>query len=118
LNRRYSLPSELGRLIASTRKARGLGLRALARKVGRSPSFLVMIEKADPAPGVAEETLRRIAAALDLDADRLVTLAGKTPDDVVPADEVEVAIYRLVKRLPADRRLRLLRQLERTVGQA
>jgi hypothetical protein len=90
-----------------------LGLRALAREVDRSPSFLVMIEKNNPPPAVAEETLRRIAAALDLNPDHLLTLAGRTPDDVVPADEVEVAIYRLVKKLPADRKVRLLRQLER-----
>jgi len=106
------MPSKLGQLISTTRKAQGLGLRALAREIDRSPSFLVMIEKNDPLPGVAEETLRRIAGVLELDRDRLITLAGKTPEDVIPGDELEVAIYRLVKKLPADRKRRLLRQLE------
>jgi len=105
------LPSELGHLISTTRKAQGLGLRALAREIGKSPSFLVMIEKNDPRPGVAEETLRRIADVLDLDPDRLVTLAGKTPHDVVPDDELEVALYRLVKQLSPERKRRLLHQL-------
>jgi len=106
------MPSKLDQLITTTRKAQGLGLRALAREIGRSPSFLVMIEKNDPPPGVGEETLRRIAGVLGLDPDRLITLAGKTPEDVVPADELEVAIYRLVKKLSPNRKQRLLRQLE------
>lgn len=112
------MPSELGQLIASTRNAHGLGLRAMARKIGRSPSFLVMIEKNEPPPGVAEETLRRIADVLELDPDHLITLAGKTPDDVVPVDELEVAIYRLVKKLPPKEKRLLLRQLQDECGQA
>ncbi len=107
------LPSKLGRLISGAREAHGLGLRALARKIEKSPTFVVMIEKNDPPPPVAEETLRRIAGALELDPDQLITLAGKTPGDVVPSDSVEVAIYRQVKALSAERKRRLLRQLER-----
>lgn len=71
-----------------------------------------MIEKNDPPPGVAEETLRRIARALDISPDHLVTLAGKTPDDVVPEDELEVSIYRLVKQLSPEAKRSLLAQLE------
>ena len=71
-----------------------------------------MLEKNDPAPGVSEETLRGIADALELNADHLLTLAGKTPDDVVPVDAVEVSIFRLVKSLPHRRKLELLRELE------
>lgn len=115
LNRRRSLPSELGEFIASARKERGVGLRALAREIRRSPSFLVMIEKNDPPPGVAEETLRRIARALDLNPDHLITLAGKIPDDVVPNDELEVAIYRLVKQLSPEAKRSLRSQLEKQV---
>lgn len=109
------MPSELGQFIESSRKERGVGLRALARKIGRSPSFLVMIEKNEPPPGVAEETLRRIARALDINPDHLITLAGKTPDDVVPEDELEVSIYRLVKQLSPKAKRSLLSQLERQV---
>jgi len=106
------MASQLGRLISKTRKEKGLGLRALARQIDKSPSFVVMIENDDPAPGVAEETLRRLAEALDLHPDHVITLAGKTPDDVVPSDELEVAIYRLVKRLPKRRKQELLRDLQ------
>ena len=110
------MPSELGQFIASARKERGIGLRALAREIERSPSFLVMIEKNDPPPGVAEETLRRIAGALDVSPDHLITLAGKTPDDVVPDDELEVAIYRLVKQLSPEAKRSLLARLEEQVS--
>jgi len=110
------LASELGQLIAATREERGLSLRALAREVEKSASFLVMIEKNDPPPGVAEETLCRIAEALELDPDHVITLAGKTPEDVVPCDELEVAIYRLVKGLSHERKRQLLRQLEESAA--
>lgn len=105
------MPSEVGQVIADARKRRGIGLRALARKVGRSPSFLAMIEKSDPPPGMGEETLQRIAIELDLDPDVVLTLAGKTPEDVVPADATEVAIYRLVKALSPEQKQSLLLQL-------
>jgi len=109
------LPTPLGRFIARKRKEQDVGLRALAREIDRSPSFLVMIEQNDPLPGVGEETLRRIASALGANPDHLLTLAGKTPEDVVPGDELEVAIYRLVKRLPVEEKRALLARLEREV---
>ena len=71
-----------------------------------------MIEKNDPRPGIAEETLSSIADVLELNRDRLITLAGKTPHDVVPADELEVAIYRLVKMLDSGEKRTLLRRLQ------
>lgn len=90
-----------------------MGLREMARRIGKSPTLLVMLEKNDEAPGVSEETLRGIAEVLELSPDHLLTLAGKTPDDVVPEDAVEVSIFRLVKRLPPKKKLRLLKDLER-----
>lgn len=107
------LPSKLGEAMRGAREARGIGLRELARRIDKSPTLLVMLEKNDPAPGVSEETLRGIARELSLNADHLLTLAGKTPDDVVPSDEIEVAIFRLVKQLPSARQGELLAQLRR-----
>jgi transcriptional regulator with XRE-family HTH domain len=99
--------------VRSAREARGIGLRDLARRIGKSPTLLVMLEKNDPAPSVSEETLRGISDVLELNADHLLTLAGKTPDDVVPEDAVEVSIFRLVKSLPPKKKLGLLQELER-----
>jgi hypothetical protein len=73
-----------------------IGLRELARRVGKSPSFIVAIELDDGPPKVAEATLRDIAAELKLNGDELVTIAGKTPEDVAPRSALEVALYRLV----------------------
>jgi len=84
----------------------------MARRIRKSPTLLVMLEKNDEAPGVSEETLRGIAEVLELSADHLLTLAGKTPDDVVPENAVEVSIFRLVKSLPPKRKLKLLNELE------
>jgi transcriptional regulator with XRE-family HTH domain len=107
------MPSPLGELIAAERKRHGVSLRGLARRVGKSPSFLVMIEKEDPVPAVAEETLVRLATVLGLSPDHLITLAGKTPSDVTPDDELEVELFREVKRLSRRRKLRLLSDLQK-----
>jgi len=90
-----------------------MSLRGLAREVGKSPTFLVMLEKEDPAPSVAEETLMRVAEVLNLPADRLITLAGKTPSDVAPANELEVALFRAIKGLSEKEKAQLLAKLER-----
>ena len=106
------LPSALGEQIRDTRRVRGLSVRGLAHRIRKSPGFVSMIEKQDPPPGIAEETLRSIADVLALDPDRLITLAGKTPRDVAPADEVDVAIYRLAKSLGTEEKQALLRELQ------
>lgn len=102
------MPSTLGELIALERKRHGVSLRGLARRIGKSPSFLVMLEKEDPAPAVAEDTLIRLATVLDVSPDHLITLAGKTPSDVTPDDELEVQLFREIKRLSKRRKIRLL----------
>lgn len=105
------MASELGRLIRGERIKKGLSLRGLAREVGKSPSFIVALEKNSSPPSAAEQTLRTVARVLDLNPDRLITLAGKTPADVAPDDELEVALYRRIKRLTAERKRRLLEEL-------
>lgn len=106
------MPSALGQLVTHARTAREMSLRELARRIGKSPSFVRMIEQHDPAPGVAEKTLRSIGDVLEISPDRLVTLVGKTPHDVVPATELEVAIYRRVKVLSSKEQETLLRDLK------
>lgn len=98
------MPSELGQIIRKARKQQDIGVRELARRIDRSGSFIVRLEKDDPPPAVAEETLLAIAEELDLDADGLITLAGKTPSDVRPKDAYEVALYRRLKGLSPEQR--------------
>ncbi len=107
------MASELGKIIRTARKEREVGVRELARRIERSGSFIVRLEKDDPPPSVAEETLKAIAVELALDADELITLAGKTPSDVRPRDAEDVALYRSVKELNSTQREKLRDYVER-----
>lgn len=108
------MPSELGQRIRAARHARGLGLRELAKSIGKSPGFLTQLECDDDVPSVSEETLRSVADRLDVNADELLVLAHRTPSDVVPESALEVALYRRVKELtPADQE-RVRRYMEKT----
>src|SRR5437870_5491999 len=107
------MASRLGVHIRRARDAKGLGLRELARRIGKSPAYLVSIERADPPPGISEDTLRELARALDTEVDVLLTLAAKTPKSVRPRTATEMALYRLVRALPKERQEQLLRQLKK-----
>lgn len=91
----------------------GISLRELARRIDRSPSFLVSLELEDEIPAVAEETLAAIAMELALNRDQLVTWAGRTPRDVAPESTVEVGLYRIIKSIPDKEKQSLLDELER-----
>lgn len=109
------MPSELGSTIKARRTELGLGLRELARRIGKSPTFLSILENSDDPPTGSEETLRKIEDELDLPRDTLVTLAGKTPEDVTPKTPEEAALYRKVKGLSERKKrevMEFLRDLE------
>ncbi len=110
------MASELGRLIRRERIKKGLSLRGFAREVDKSPTFIVALEKNSSPPSAGEQTLRTIARVLDLHPDRLITLAGKTPAEVTPADELEVALYRRIKRLTRKKKQQLLKELDAEEG--
>lgn len=106
------MASKLGDLIRRTRQQRSIGLRELARLVERSPAYLVSLEKSDVPPGVAEETLVRIANALELEADELLALARKIPAAAKPRTPTQIALYRLVQELSPKGQEQLKQQLE------
>jgi len=105
------MASELGDLIRGRRKELGMGLRELARKIEKSPSFLVGLETEGGKPSAAESTLRRIASELGLPPDRLITLAGKVPADAAPDDELEAALFRQMKTLSEEKKREILDRL-------
>lgn len=107
------MPSKLGRAIKDRRTELGMGLRELAGLVGKSPSFLSTLENADQPPAVAEDTLRSIEEALAMEPYVLVTLAGRTPEEVTPDDPLEVELYRHIKRRSRAEKEKLLRQLRK-----
>jgi transcriptional regulator with XRE-family HTH domain len=75
-------PAPLGRELRALREARGLGLRELARRLGLSPSYLSTLERGQLKTPPAATVLRALAALYEVEADRLLLLAGRLPDDV------------------------------------
>lgn len=69
----------LGDRIRVGRARKRITLRALAKRLGKAPSYLSDIENDRRVP--AEETLRAIAEALDLDFDELMAAAGRMGDE-------------------------------------
>lgn len=81
----------LGREIRDRRDELGLSIRALARRAGLSPAYVSALETGrnpstgrPPAPSVHAVT--RLAAALELDVQRLIRTAGGEPSS--PAEHV------------------------------
>jgi transcriptional regulator with XRE-family HTH domain len=76
------VPVKLGTFLKDARMARGLSLRAFARRAGVSPSFLAKVEAAQTSPSL--DSLRLLSAALDLSvADMLGLVEKRGEADVV-----------------------------------
>ena len=72
-----------GDFLRSLRKEKKKTQRDLAREVGIDHTYLSKVE--NQAPGFtspSEPTLRKLASALETDADEMITAAGKVPSDV------------------------------------
>jgi transcriptional regulator with XRE-family HTH domain len=72
-----------GERLRRWRKKRGLSQRELARQAGIDFTYVSKVE--NDVPGferLSEEALTRLADALDVDADEMITGAGKVPADV------------------------------------
>lgn len=110
------MSSKLGTEIRRARLKAGIGLRELARRIEKSPAYVVAIERADDPPGVTEETLTAIAAEVSISPDVLMTLASKVPAEVKPKTVLEVELYRRVRQLPVERQRALLEALNAEAG--
>jgi transcriptional regulator with XRE-family HTH domain len=71
----------LGDVLRGARVGKSLGLRELARRLGKTPSYLSDIENDRRVP--AEDVLRDLARLLDLDFDDLMARAGRLGDDAL-----------------------------------
>ena len=60
-------------------RERGLGLRALCREAGLDPSFFSKVLAGKRSPPAEETDLRKLAAALGVDAPLLIVSAGRIP---------------------------------------
>ena len=110
------MASKLGKELRRARLKAGIGLRELARRIGKSPAYVVALERAEESPGVTEETLTSIATELSLSPDVLMTLASKVPAEVKPKTALEVELYRRVRQLPVERQRALLETLKAVDG--
>jgi transcriptional regulator with XRE-family HTH domain len=71
----------LGAVVRSSRREKGMTLRALASATDVSATFIDQIERNERTPSGA--TIARLAAALELSIDQLLLLAGRVPSDVL-----------------------------------
>jgi transcriptional regulator with XRE-family HTH domain len=86
-----------GERLRNWRKRKGLSQRALAREAGIDFTYISKVENDTPGFGsLSEEALTRMAQALDVDADEMITRAGKVPSDV---QRILVDDFSLVKEI-------------------
>lgn len=101
--------------IRAARRTKGLTLRSVAEKVGIDFTYLSKLEnKRDDAP--AEETIRRLATVLELDAEDLLARAGKVSTairDLAASDREFATFLRRLPDLPADEREKLYRRVRK-----
>ena len=111
--------ASLGEFLRERREAlretdRRYSLRQVAQRVGIEPSFLSKVER-DEGPPPSEDTLRRLAAELDVDADVALALAGKVSADLQAVIRRRPALFagllRELKDLPDHAVLRLVREV-------
>ena len=106
------MPSQVGSYIRDARQKAGIGLRELARRIDKSPAYIVALERADVPPGITETTLTAIAKEIGLDVDLLMTLMSKVPASVKPKTPLELELYRLIGQLPVECQQNLLESLK------
>ncbi len=110
---------ELGSLLRTRRERLrqedpSYSLRQVAGRVDVQPSYLSKVERGK-VPPPSEETLRKLAAELDLDADVVLALAGKVSADLKEAIRLRPKLFadliRTVREMPDDAVLRLVREV-------
>lgn len=104
----------IGRRIREIRKSRNLTQRELADRVGINFTYLSRIENdrldADQTP--REETLQKLADALETDPDELLLLARRIPDSFRERILSRPAMFRRVLNLSDDQLESLLNSVE------
>jgi len=72
-----------GELLRRWRKDKGFSQRELARQADVDFTYISKVENSVAGfESPSEEALTRLAAALDVDADEMITRAGRVPSDV------------------------------------
>lgn len=72
-----------GSFLRKLRRSRGLTQRELAKRVGVNYTYLSKVENDTPGfSSLSEETLHKMAKALEADPDEVIARSGKIPSDV------------------------------------
>jgi len=70
-----------GDVLREKRMAKGISLRKFADQVGVSPTYLSQVEQGNIDPPTAER-VKKMAEILGENADELIALAGRVPEDL------------------------------------
>lgn len=104
----------IGRRIREIRKQRNLTQRELAERVGLNFTYLSRVENdrldADQTP--REDTIQKIARALNTDADELLLLARRIPDSFRDRILAQPGIFRRILNLSDTDLEKLLHDVE------
>ena len=77
------MADSFGKYLRRKRKQKGKSQRALAGEAGINFTYLSKVENNVPGfSSLSEPTLEKLAGALDVDPDEMITRAGKIPSDV------------------------------------
>ena len=111
----------VGQRIREIRRERNLTQRELANRVGLNFTYLSRVEndRLDAGQTPREETIQKIALALDTDLDELLLLAGRIPDAYRNRILAKPSMFRRILALSDDDLERLLDEAEiaRSVGE-
>ncbi|MFN9971177.1 MAG: helix-turn-helix domain-containing protein, partial [Phycisphaerae bacterium] len=108
-----SMPT-VGERIREIRKSRNLTQRELADRVGINFTYLSRVEndRLDDEQTPREETIQRIARALETDADELLLLAKRIPDAYRDRILSQPAVFRRLLNLSDSALEELVRSVE------
>ena len=104
----------IGQRIREIRKERNLTQRELADKVGLNFTYLSRVEndRLDAEQTPREDTLQKIAQALDSDVDELLLLARRIPDSFRSRILAKPGMFRRILNLDDDDLERMLDEVE------
>jgi transcriptional regulator with XRE-family HTH domain len=77
----FSMSKKFGEILRDSRISAGVGLRELARKIGKSPGYLSDVENGN-VPPPSEAVILNIAAALGVGKEALLRAASKLDPEV------------------------------------
>ena len=110
--------STIGQRIREIRKSRNLTQRELADRVGINFTYLSRVEndRLDDEQTPREETLQRIASALQTDPDELLLLARRIPDAYRDRILSRPGVFRKLLNLSDTALEELIQQIEQQPG--